>query len=115
MAINTASDKPLIDPTLAVILSIVTCGIAPIYFEYEIVSRAERIARKPLAEGIERSNELNPPSSNLKEIVLFGNIAAIALGFFSAGFLSVITIIFMLWLTCAIQNALEYTFAIPQD
>ena len=114
-AINDASDKPIIDPTVGVILSIVTCGIAAIYFEYEIVARAEKIARKPLPAGVNRSPDHKAPASNLKEITLFGNIAAIALGFFSAGFLSVITIIFTLWLTFTIQQALEFTFATPQE
>ena len=115
MAINDASEKSFIDPTVAVVLSIVTCGIAPIYFEYEIVSRAEKIARQPLPEGIERSTDLSPPIANLKEIVLFGNIAVIAIGISSSGLLSVIPVVFTLWLTCTIQNALEYAFAIPQD
>lgn len=115
MAINDASEKSFIDPTVAVVLSIVTCGIAPIYFEYEIVSRAEMIARQPLPEGTERSADLSPPIANLKEIVLFGNIAVIAIGISSSGLLSVIPVVFTLWLTCTIQNALEYAFAIPQD
>jgi len=114
-AINEASDKPIVDPALGIVLSIVTCGIATIYFEYEIIARAEKIARKPLPDGITRSPDLKAPSSNLKEIALFGNIAAFAISFFSAGILFAITIIFSLWLTFAIQQALEFTFATPQE
>jgi len=47
-AINDASDKPLVDPAVGIFLSIVACGIAAIFYEYEIVARAQRIARKPL-------------------------------------------------------------------
>ena len=115
MAINDASEKSFIDPTVAVVLSIVTCGIAPIYFEYEIVSRAEKIARQPLPESTERSADLSPPIANLNEIVSFGNVAVIANCIFSSGFLSVMPVVFTLWLTCAIQNALEYAIAVPQD
>ena len=114
-AINNASDRPIVDPAVGIILSIVTCGLASIYFEYEIVSRAEKIAHRPLPEGIERSTDLSAPVANLKEIVLFGNIAVIAIGISSSGFLSVIPVVFTLWLTCTIQNALEYAFAVPQD
>ena len=114
-AINDASDKPLVDPAVGIILSIVTCGIATIYYEYEIVARAEKIARKPLPEGVVRSPELKAPASNLKEIVLFGSIASFVLSLFSVGFLLAMTILFTLWLTFAIQQALEYTFAIPQE
>ena len=115
VAINKASDKPLVDPAVGIILSIVTCSLAAIYFEYEIVLRAEKIARQDLPSGMQRSSLLKPPASNLKEIVLFGNIAAFAIGFFSAGFLAVVSIIFQLWLVCAIQQALEYAFDVPQD
>ena len=114
VAINDASDKPLVDPAVGIILSIVTCGIATIYYEYEIVARAEKIARRPLPEGVVRSPELKAPASNLKEIVLFGSIASFVLSLFSVGFLFAITIIFTLWLTYTIQQALEYTFAISQ-
>ena len=114
-AINDASEKPLVDPVVGIILSIVTCGIAAIYFEYEIVARAEKIARQPLPDGVDRSPYLKAPASNLKEIVLFGNIATFALSLFSAGILVAITIVFTLWLTFAIQQALEFTFAIPQE
>ena len=34
-------------------------------------ARAEKIARKPLPDGVERSAEHKAPASNLKEIVLF--------------------------------------------
>ena len=114
-AISDSSDKPLVDPAVGIILSIVTCGIATIYYEYEIVARAEKIARKPLPEGVVRSPELKAPASNLKEIVLFGSIASFVLSLFSVGFLLAITILFTLWLTYAIQQALEYTFPIPQE
>ena len=115
VAINKASDKPLVDPAVGIILTLVTCSLAGIYFEYEIVLRADKLARQDLPSGIQRSSLLKPPLSNLKEIVLFGNIATFALGFFSAGVLVIVPIIFQLWLACAIQQALEYTFAVPQD
>ena len=58
---------------------------------------------------------VGPPRSNLKEITLYGNIAAFAISFFSAGMLTVIAVIFIFWLTCAIQSGMEYVFATPQD
>ena len=114
-AVNRVSTKKKLDPVIAIILSIVTCGLASIYFEYEIAVRVEKIIQEKKASGSARSDSMAPPVKNLKNIVLFGSLAVVALSFFSAGFLSVLAFIFLIWVSCAIQYALEYALDTPQD
>ena len=114
-AINAACPSPIINPGLAIFLTLITGGIASIYFEYENVKRMETLSKNASPNGLERDPSANPPRSNLKEITLYGNIAAFAISFFSAGMLTVIAVIFIFWLTCAIQSGMEYVFATPQD
>ena len=114
-AINQASTKSKLDPIIAVILSVVTCGLASIYFEYEIAVRVEKIIQDKKAAGTLRSDSMPPPVDNLKNIILFGSLASVAISFFSAGFLSLLAFIFLIWMTCAIQYAIEYALDTPQD
>lgn len=114
-AINQASTKSKLDPIIAVILSIVTCGLASIYFEYEIAVRIEKIIQEKKASETLRSDSMPLPVNNLKNIILFGSLAGVAVSFFSAGFLSILAFIFFVWMTCAIQYAIEYALDTPQD
>lgn len=114
-AVNTYSSKPKLDPTTAIILSIVTCGLASIYFEYEIAERIEKVIQNKKAEGTLRRDGMQPPMNNLKGIVLFGSIGAYALSIFSGGILSALAFIFTIWLSCAVQYAVEYALDVPQD
>ena len=114
-AVNSVSDQPRLDPTLTVILSILTCGLASIYFEYEVASRAEKIIQKKKELGRLRDDGMMPPVDNLKNIALYGNLASYAIAIFSAGLLYIISIVFTLWLCCSIQYALEYALDTPQD
>ena len=114
-AVNLVGDQPQLDPTLAVILSILTCGLASIYFEYEVASRVEKIIQKKKESGKLRDDGMVPPVDNLKNISLYGNLASYAIAIFSAGFLYIVSIVFTLWLCCSIQYALEYALDTPQE
>ena len=114
-AVNGASDKPKLDPVLAIILSFITCGLASIYFEYEIAERVEKIIQEKKANNALRTDGMRPPVDNLKGIVLFGSLASYAVSFFSAGFLAAVAFVFTIWLCCAIQYAIEYSVDTPQD
>ena len=114
-AINATEPKPLFHPGLAIFLTLITGGIASIYFQYEIVKRIVEISKRDPPNGVERDPSMKPPMNNLKEIVLYGNIAAFAASIFSSGILTVFAFVYFLWLTCAIQSGLEYAFATPQD
>lgn len=114
-AVNSISSKSNLDPALAIILSVVTCGLASIYFEYEVALRIERIIQEKKISGTLRNDLMAPPVNNLKNIVLYGSLASYAIAIFSAGFLYVLSLIFTLWLCCAIQYAVEYALDIPQD
>ena len=114
-AVNSISTRPQLDPTLAIILSILTCGLASIYFEYEVASRVEKTIQEKKASGRLRDDGMAPPVDNLKNIVLYGNLASYAIAIFSAGFLYILSIVFTLWLCCSIQYALEYALDTPQD
>ena len=70
--INSASKKVLFNPTLAVILSIITLGAANVYFNYQIVLSAEKILESTNGSLNSNRRDINPPLKNLKEIILFG-------------------------------------------
>ncbi len=70
-----AQSKFLIDPALGVVLSVFTCGIASIYFEYEIAKRSSSVIRSNARNYALVKKNLTPPNSSLKEIILYGNIA----------------------------------------
>lgn len=108
-AVNEKLERPICDPALAIMLTVVTCGLASIYFDYQVVASAQKIAKESSV-----SNNASAPLHNLKEIILFGSIAAYAASFASAGLLSVITIVFFLWMNCAIQYSVEYALGVAE-
>ena len=107
--INDNSDRQICDPALAIMLSVVTCGLAAIYFDYQVVAYAEKIASRSAVH-----NAGSPPISSLKNIVLYGSIVGIVASFFSGGLLSWLFIIFTLWMNCAIQYSVEYAFGVAE-
>ena len=109
--INSQS-KFLIDPALGVVLSIFTCGIASIYFEYEIAKRSASVIRTNSSNYALVKKNLTPPNSSLKEIILYGNIGTYITCFISSGVLSFITLVFSLWIMAALQNSLQYMLMI---
>ena len=106
--INAASKKDFIDPAVAVLLSIVTLGAAAIYFDYQIIVRAEKLAKSTNGNSNPNRKNLTPPLANLKDIVLFGGIGVFILQWL--GPLILISIIMAVYINISIQRALEYTF-----
>ena len=107
-AINSVSKKDLIDPAVAIVISIVTLGAGAIYFDYQIVVRAEKLAKSTKGNSNPKRKNLSPPLANLKDIVLFGGIGVFILQWL--GPLILISIIMAVYINISIQRALEYTF-----
>ena len=72
--VNSIGTQSRLDPVLAVILSILTCGLASIYYEHEVASRVEKLIQEKKASGNLKNDGMAPPSDNLKNIVLYGDI-----------------------------------------
>ena len=106
--LNKVRDKSIIDPTLAVVLSVITLGIASIYYDYQVVKEYELLI-KDLGEQKNSIGNLNPPPNNLKDLVLYGNIFILVLSFVSAGTLWVLTWFASAYLVVLIQKAVEYS------
>ena len=106
--LNKVRDKSIIDPTLAVVLSVITLGIASIYYDYQVVKEYELLIKDIGDQRISIGN-LNPPPNNLKELVLYGNIFILVLSFVTAGTLWVLTWFASAYLVVLIQNAVEYS------
>ena len=100
------------EPGLAVLLTLITLGIAGIYFQYEIARQIQVLAKDKPAAVLLRSTQLREPRKNLKEIVLYGNIISLAIAFASSGTLSAISFIFDFWLILEIQSGMEYCFGV---
>ena len=108
-AINNSGDRPICDPALAIMLSVVTCGLAAIYFDYQVVAYAEKIASR---SGVKNSG--SPPMRSLKDIVLYGSIVGFIVSLASGGILSWLPLVFFLWVNCAIQYSVEYAFGVAE-
>ena len=106
--LNKVRDRSIIDPTLAIVLSVITLGIASIYYDYQVVKEYELLIRD-LGEQKNSIGNLNPPPNNLKDLVLYGNIFILVLSFVSAGTLWVLTWFASAYLVVLIQKAVEYS------
>tara|TARA_Y100000589_G_scaffold63467_1_gene54759 strand:- start:69 stop:698 length:630 start_codon:yes stop_codon:yes gene_type:complete len=106
--LNKVRDRSIIDPTLAIVLSVITLGIASIYYDYQVVKEYELLI-KDLGEQKNSIGNLNPPPNNLKDLVLYGNIFILVLSFVSAGTLWVLTWFASAYLVVLIQKAVEYS------
>lgn len=106
-AINAVSKKDFCDPTVAIIITIVTLGFAAIYFDYQILVRAEKLAKSTNGKSNPKRKNLTPPVENLKELVLFGSVFVSIAQFTPA---IIISLIIMVNINLSIQRALEYTF-----
>ena len=106
--LNKVRDRSIIDPTLAIVLSVITCSIGLIYYEYQVVKEYELLI-KELGGQKNSIGNLNPPPNNLKELVLYGNIFIIVLSFVSVGTLWVLTWFASAYLVVLIQKAVEYS------
>ena len=106
--LNKVRDRSIIDPTLAIVLSVITLGIASIYYDYQVVKEYELLI-KDSGEQKNSIGNLNPPPNNLKDLVLYGNIFILVLSFVTAGTLWVLTWFASAYLIVLIQKAVEYS------
>tara|TARA_B100001989_G_C24507811_1_gene448668 strand:- start:774 stop:1388 length:615 start_codon:yes stop_codon:yes gene_type:complete len=97
-----------VDPTLAILLTIVTCTAASIFFNYKVALDAASISRKSGGNNSPNRNGLNPPLQNLPTIILWGGIASFFIGIFSGGVLLFIDVIFAIWSTISLQKSVEF-------
>ena len=109
--LNKVKGKTVIDPTLAIVLTIITLTIATIYYDYKVVKEYELITKES-GEIKASLGNLDPPSSNLKELVLYGNIFIVVVSFISAGTLWVLTWFASAYLVVLIQKAVEYSLSV---
>ena len=80
-AINSASKKDFFDPTLAIIISLLTLGLGAIYFDYQILTKASQISRATGGKDNPKRKSLKAPSSNIRETVLAAGIFLSILSF----------------------------------
>lgn len=104
-----------IDPALAIFLSIITCSVSDVYFNYKVAKNAASVTKKsggntnPIRKGI------TAPSLNLPEIVLWGYIVSLVIFLISGFTLGIVYAIFILWKCVAIQKSVEYMAGVTQS
>ena len=111
-AINEESGKEYVNPSFAVLLTICTLGIAGIYFEYQLIKHGQLIIQRTNSSQNPKRNDIPMPPRNIKEIVLWGNIFAEAIGFASGGAAIIISIAAALYLMILKQRFVEYALCI---
>ena len=109
--LNKVRSKEIFNPILAIVFSVITLGIASIYYDYQVVKEYELIT-KDSGEFKTSLGNLNPPPNNLKELVLYGNIFIFALSLVSAGTLWILTWFASAYLVVLIQKAVEYSLSV---
>ena len=110
-ALNKVRNKEVFSPTLAVILSVISLGIASIYFSYKTVKEFELLT-KELGDVNTNIKKLNPPPKNIKELVLYGSIFISILSFISGFTLFIPLSLANGYLIMIIQNAVEYSLSL---
>ena len=69
------------ETSLDVLATLITYGVVSIDFEYEIVSRLEKVEREQPPHGGQRPAKMQPPIDNLNQIVLYDNITSFLISF----------------------------------
>ena len=112
--LNKVKGKTIFNPNLAIFFSIITLNIAAIYYKYQVVKEYELMIKD---SGEIKSNlgNINTPTPNLKELVLYGNIFLFVLSFISAGTLWVLTWFASAYLVVLIQKAVEYYLSVKAN
>ena len=104
-----------VDPVQAVVLTIITCSAASIYFNYKVARDAAAITKKSGGNTSSIRKGLNPPLENLPEIILWGGIISFLISIFSGGVLLFLDVIFAIWSTIALQKSVEYMAGIKPN
>ena len=112
--LNKVRRKEVFNPTLAIILSIFSCGIGCIYFDYQIVKEYELLTKESGQLKISKNN-LNPPAQNLKELVLYGEIFLYVISIASIGMLWIFAWFANAYLIVLIQQAVEYSLSVKAN
>ena len=97
-----------VEPSTAIFLTIITCTAAAVYFNYKVARDAASISKKSGGNNSTKRKGLNPPLENLPEIILWGGIISLFIGFISGGVLAFIDVIFAIWSTIALQKSVEF-------
>ena len=103
-AINSASKKDFFDPTLACVITLFTFGLAALYFDYQILTKASQISRATGGKNNPKRKLLNPPSSNIRETVLGAGVVLSILAI--TGALTPITVLGSAYLNMLIHQSL---------
>ena len=105
--LNKVRKEKIIDPGLAIFISIFTCFIACIYYDWKIAKEFELIAKEQ-GDLVLNTKVAKPPIQNLKAITICINVFCLTASFISAGILWIPLLILPAWLNVEIQKAVEY-------
>ena len=104
-----------IDKGSIILFSIITCGLATVYYHYKIAKRSIDFARKTskydntLREGIKK------PINDLPGLILLSWIISWSISIFSEGEGYWITIPIMFWTIISVQRSVEYSVGIKKS
>ncbi len=104
-----------IDKGSIILFSIITCGLATVYYHYKIAKKSIDFANKTrdynntIREGIKK------PIKDLPGLILLSWIISWSISIFSEGEGYWITIPIMLWTIISVQRSVEYSAGIKKD
>ena len=105
--LNKVRKEKIIDPVLAIFISIFTCFVGAIYYDWKIAKEFELIAKEQ-GDLVVNKQVVQPPIQNLKVITICINLFILTASFFSAGILWIPLLILPAWLNVEIQKAVDY-------
>jgi len=105
--LNAIRKEKILDPVLAIFITIFTCFIGGIYYDWRIAKEFELIAKEK-GDLITNKQVVKPPIQNLKAITIAINVFCLTASFISAGILWIPLIVLPSWLNVEIQKAVDY-------
>ena len=106
--------KDKMEPSLVIIFSILSCGLAAIYYHYDIAKRALNIAKDTSEYNNSLRNGINKPRNNLPKLILLGYGISLFVNLLTDGEAFLIVYAFSFWSIIAVQRAVEYAAGIKR-
>lgn len=98
-----------------IIFSILTCGLATVYYHYKIAKRSIDFAKKTSNYDNTLRDGIKKPINNLQKWILYSWIATWFISILSEGQGYWITIPISFWTIISVQRSVEYSVGIKKD
>ena len=104
-----------IDKGSIILFSIITCGLATVYYHYKIAKQSIDFANKTRDYNNKLREGIKKPINDLPGLILLSWIISWSISIFSEGEGYWVTIPIMFWTIISVQRSVEYSAGIKKD